>query len=441
MNLPAGVVRFRQRVSGRDPGSPVTDVDEAVGAGAEGAVVAEPAARAGWGWVAGLILAILVTVGAVVFMRSNGLDGLLRPQPASIPELSFERVTFAPGTVTLSVRNTGPEELSVAQVLVDEAYWVFSADSTGPLGRLESTRIRVPYPWIAGEPLSIAVVDSTGTTPERHVEAAAETPVATGRTLAGYVLLGTYVGVIPVFLGLLFLPALARLGRNGLRFLLGVTGGLLVFLAVDALGESLELAAGLASALQGPALVFAGAVGTYAGLAYLSHRQRSRRAASKETGAGISDTTPAASPLALAYLVAVGIGLHNLGEGLAVGSAHARGEIALGTALVVGFALHNLTEGIAIASPTMARLPALRHLFALGLVAGLPTIAGTLFGGLAYSAMAGTIFLAVGVGAIAEVVDELLRYARRTPGAPGALLAGAAGGFVLMYATALMIGA
>ena len=439
MNLPAGVVRFRMRVSGRDAGSPVSDVDEA--SGAEGAVVAEPAARAGWGWVAGLVLAMLVTVGAVVLMRSYGLDGLLRPQPAPIPEITFERVTFAPETVTLSVRNTGPEELSVAQVLVDEAFRVFRADSAGPLGRLESTRIQVPYPWIAGEPLSIAVVDSTGTTHAHEVEAAAETPVAGGRTLAGYVLLGTYVGVIPVFLGLLFLPALARLGRNGLRFLLGVTGGLLVFLAVDALGESLELAGELPSALQGPALVFAGVVGTYAGLAYFSHRQRSRRAESKDAGAGTSGSTPVASPLALAYLVAVGIGLHNLGEGLAVGSAHARGEIALGTALVVGFALHNITEGIAIASPTMARLPALRHLFALGLVAGLPTIAGTLFGGLAYSAIAGTLFLAVGVGAIAEVVDELLRYSLRRAGAPGPLLAGAATGFVLMYATALMIGA
>ena len=441
MNLPAGVVRFRQRVSGRDAGSPVTDVDEAVGAGAEGAVVAEPAARAGWGWVAGLVVAILATVGAVVLMRSYGLDGLLRPQPAPIPEITFERVAFAPGTVTLSVRNTGPEKLSIAQVLVDDAYRVFTADAAGPLDRLESTRIRIPYPWIAGEPLTIAVVDSTGVTHEHQVEAAAETPVADGRSLGGYVLLGTYMGVIPVFLGLLFLPALARLGRNGLRFLLGVTGGLLVFLAVDALAESLELAGEMASVLQGPALVFAGAVGTYAGLAYISHRQRSRRAARKDAGTGAGGSTPVASPLALAYMVAVGIGLHNLGEGLAVGSAHARGEIALGTALVVGFALHNITEGIAIASPTMAGLPRFKHLFALGLVAGLPTIAGALLGGLAYSAIAGTLFLAVGVGAIAEVVDELLRYSLRRAGAPGPLLAGAATGFVFMYATALMIGA
>ncbi|MGH9002825.1 MAG: ZIP family metal transporter, partial [Acidimicrobiia bacterium] len=148
-----------------------------------------------------------------------------------------------------------------------------------------------------------------------------------------------------------------------------------------------------------------------------------------------------ASPLNLAYLIAVGIGLHNFGEGLAIGSAHARGEVALGTALVVGFALHNITEGIGIASPTMFRLPSWRHLLALGAVAGLPTITGTLIGGFAYSDILGALFLAIGVGAIAEVVDELARYARRRADAPGALLGGAAAGFVLMYATALMIGA
>ena len=221
-----------------------------------------------------------------------------------------------------------------------------------------------------------------------------------------------------------------RLGRHGLRFLLGLTGGLLVFLAVDALSESVALAGELAPVLHGPAVVFAGAVGTYALLADVSRRFRHR-----EPG------REAASPPALAFLVAVGIGLHNFGEGLAIGSAHARGDVALGTALVVGFELHNITEGIGIAAPTMQRLPDWRRLLALGAVAGVPTIAGRLLGGLAYSVVLGALFLAVGVGAIAEVVDELTRYARRRAGAPRVLLAAAAVGFTLMYATALMIGA
>lgn len=405
MNLPASVTWLRRR-----------------------AVVAEPAARAGWRWVAGLALAMAVTLGAVLLLGNTGLDGLLRAQPAALPEITFDRVAFATGEVTVSVRNTGAEAVEVSQVIVDDAYRAFTSDSGRRLDRLASARLRIPYPWLAGEPLSISVVDSTGATHTHDVAAAAESPVASRRTVAGYVLLGTYVGVIPVFLGLLFLPALARLGRNGLRFLLGLTGGLLIFLAVDALGESFELAGELAPAFHGPAVVFAGAVGTYAALAYLSRRSR-RRDPGRE----------AASPLALAFLVAVGIGLHNFGEGLAIGSAHARGDVALGTALVVGFALHNITEGIGIAAPTMPRLPDWRRLVALGAVAGLPTIVGTLLGGLGYSVVLGVLFLAVGVGAIAEVVDELARYARRRTGAPGVLLAGAAAGFTLMYATALMI--
>ncbi len=413
------------------------DLHEPVGDGAEAAMVTQPAARAGWGWVAGLVVAIVGTLAALVLMRQAGVERLLRPQPAAIPELAFEQVTLAPDVITISIRNTGPTSLDVSQVMIDEAYRVFTVEPGRNLDRLESARLRIPYPWVAGEPLSIAVVDSTGMTYVHDVEAAAETPTASGRTVIGYVLLGTYMGVLPVFIGLLFLPALARLGRRGLRFLLGFTGGLLMFLAVDALGESLELASELASVFQGPALVFAGAVGTYAGLAYLS-RRRHRGGPRGAVGGGPGEAIP--SPLSLAYLIAVGIGLHNFGEGLAVGSAHARGEIALGTALVVGFALHNTTEGIAIASPTMPCLPRWWHLIGLGLVAGLPTVAGTVLGGLAFSVLLGTLFLAVGVGAIAEVIDELARYARRRTTDPGLLLVGAAMGFALMFATALVVG-
>jgi ZIP family zinc transporter len=427
VNLPAGVLWLRQRVGPRDEVMP--GAGSGRGPGAEMAVVSAPAARAGWGWVAGLAVAVALTTGAVVLMGRAGLEGLFRPSPAPVPEVAFERVVFGPGELTVSVRNTGRAPLEISQVTVDDAYRVFTVEPTSRLERFGRARLHVPYPWVAGEPLDITVVDSTGLTFTQQIEAAAETPVTGGRTVAGYVLLGTYVGVVPVLLGLLFLPALARLGRRGLRFLLGLTGGLLVFLAVDAAGESLELAGTLAPVFHGPALVFAGAVGTYAGLAYLGRRRRA--------GSGRAGVTP----LGLAFLVAVGIGLHNFGEGLAVGSAQARGEIALGTALVVGFALHNLTEGIGIAAPTMQCLPGWRRLLGLGAVAGLPTIAGALVGGLAYSAVLGTLFLAVGIGAIAEVVDELARYARRQADAPGLLLAGAAGGFALMYATALMIGA
>jgi zinc transporter, ZIP family len=437
MNLPASVVWLRQRLGSRDVVGPV-DAPGGVGAGAETALVGEPAARAGWGWVAGLVVAVLATLGALGLMRHAGLEGLLGTRPSPVPQLSFERLVLRPGEVSVTVRNTGREPLQIAQVTVDDAFRVFSADPGRRLTRFGRTRLRIPYPWIAGEPLQVAVVDSTGLTFTHNVEAAAETPAAGGRTVAGYVILGSYVGVIPVFLGLLFLPALARLGRLGLRFLLGLTGGLLLFLAVEALDESMALAGKLPGVYHGTALVFVGAAGTFAALAFFGRRRRARP--EKEDGPSRSEWS-SSTPLGLALLVAIGIGLHNFGEGLAIGSAHARGEIALGTTLVVGFALHNLTEGIGIAAPTMHRLPDWRRLAALGAVAGLPTVAGTLVGGLAYSVLLGTLFLAVGVGAIVEVLDELTRYARRRIDTPGVLLAGAATGFALMYGTALMIGA
>lgn len=403
---------------------------------ADGELETSGAGSARRGWALGL--AVAVTIGAFLLMSRAGLDGLLRPPPAPLPELAFERVAFEPGEVIVSVRNTGREALLISQVTVDGAYWQFRAEPGPRLGRLGTARLHVPYPWMAGEPLEVTIVDSAGTTFTETVPLAAATPASDGRTVAGYVLLGTYVGVVPVFLGLLFLPALARLGRSGVRFLLGVTGGLLLFLAIEAGGESLELAGRLPPVLHGTALVVAGAGGTFAALAFLAGRGRRRRSEAPRGGDAGQGGPP---PLRLAYLVAVGIGLHNFGEGLAVGSAQARGEVALGAVLLVGFALHNLTEGIGIAAPTLGHgRPGLRQLLLLGAVAGLPTIAGALVGGLAYSTVLAVVFLAVGVGAIAEVVAELSRFARRGGGPAGALLGGAAAGFALMYTTALAIG-
>jgi zinc transporter ZupT len=384
-----------------------------------------------WGWAATLVLAVAATLGSLVFMSSHGIDRFLDGPPVAIPKLSIERVTFRPGAISVSVRNTGREPASVRQVIVDDAYREFAASRGRRVGRLASTQLRVRYPWIAGDPLTIRIVDETGATHDHLVAAAALTPVASGRTVVGYIVLGAYVGVIPVFLGLLFLPALARLGRSGRQFLLGLSAGLLAFLAVDALTEALELSGQLASVLHGGAIVFGGAAATYGLLAF---------AARGRSGEGAGGAT-SAQPLVLATLIAVGIGLHNFGEGLAVGSAQARGEVALGATLMIGFALHNLTEGIGIAAPTLGRLPDWRRLAALGAVAGLPTIAGTVIGGLAYSTLLGTLCLAAGLGAIAQVVDQLARFALRQKGSLGAVLAGAGLGFVLMYATALGVAA
>src|SRR5690606_3561238 len=200
-------------------------------------------------------------------------------------------------------------------------------------------------------------------------------------------------GVIPVLLGLLWLPFLRRLDRKWLDFFLALTVGLLIFLGVDALAEAFETAGRVAGAFQGNGLILLGLVGTPLVLAGLgSHRAATR-----------GERTP----LQLATLVAIAIGLHNLGEGLAIGSSYATGEIALGTFLVIGFLIHNTTEGLGIVAPLGAARPTVGRLLVLGAIAGVPTVLGAWIGGFSSSPFWTTLFFAVGAGAIVQVVYEL----------------------------------
>lgn len=380
-------------------------------------------------WITGTLVALLVTAAAFGVMVKIGTGTLLRPPAAPLASITFERVVLRPGTIEVHIRNGGRDPVSVAQVMIDDAYWNFTSEPRGPLGRLKTATLRLDYPWIAGEPVTIRLLDSIGTTFTHAIPVASVTPSPSGRTVLGYVVLGTYAGVVPVLLGLLFLPALQRLGPRGMRFVLGVTAGMLVFLAVDALAESLELSGRLAAPFQGSALIFGGAAASLLALVAVGRRLRST--------AGDDGSPP---PLALAFLIAVGIGLHNFGEGLAIGSAQALGEVALGTFLVVGFAVHNLTEGIGIVAPTVLKPPRPRELIALGAIAGLPTVAGTLIGGFAYSRVLAIGFLSLGVGAILQVVYELARLVRREASmSGGAWLLGIVAGFALMYLTGMMI--
>jgi zinc transporter ZupT len=375
-------------------------------------------------WLAALGPAALIVLALVAFVSLDPI-GRLRSVPP-VEAVAFERVELSPGSIEMKVRNDGPDSVTIAQVLVNDAYWNFTI-SKNTLGRLESATVAIPYPWDEGLPLNIALVTSTGLTIEHEVEAAVETPEADSQTTLIYALLGIYIGLIPVLIGLLWFPALARAPARWLGFFLAFTVGLLVFLLVDTIGEGFELAAGTGGALNGTALFVIGALVAVVALGMLERVLSSRRAA----GLG---------GLALAYLIAVGIGLHNLGEGLAVGAALAAGEFALGTFLVVGFALHNTTEGLAIVAPLGGekKRPSLWHFAALGAVAGIPTVFGALAGGYAFSAAAAAAAFGIAAGAIAQVSWTILRALPEegrlstTYGGAGFVL-----GLVVMYATGL----
>ena len=139
--------------------------------------------------------------------------------------------------------------------------------------------------------------------------------------------------------------------------------------------------------------------------------------------------------------LAIGIGLHNLGEGLAIGGAMVLGEIALSTFLIIGFTLHNTTEGLAIVAPLARERPRIPYLLALGLVAGAPAIAGTWIGGFVSSPLASIVFLSIGAGAVFQVVVIIAKLADQ-PGRgflTGPAVAGIAVGMLVMYLTALLI--
>jgi zinc transporter ZupT len=148
-----------------------------------------------------------------------------------------------------------------------------------------------------------------------------------------------------------------------------------------------------------------------------------------------------AAPGTLALLVAVGIGLHNLGEGLAIGSAYAVGALALGASLVIGFALHNTTEGLAIVAPIAHLRPSLSRLALLGLVAGAPAVLGAWIGAAAFSSSVAAFLFGFGAGAIAQVIVQLMPSLRDDSGRAlhPAAVGGLLGGMGIMFATGLLV--
>lgn len=383
------------------------------------------------GWVLGVVPLIALGVLLVVFVATDPLKSLRGDFPP-VEELTIERAELKtqPREIVLTVRNGGPDPVDVAQVLVDEAYWNYTISPDAHIERLGRATIHLPYPWVEGEAHEVTLLSATGVAFSHEIAVAVETPETTPRTLWTFTLLGIFVGVIPVLLGLTWLPFVRRLPDQWVRFFLALTAGLLVFLAIDALDEAIETADAVPGAFQGIGLIVIGVVGALAALYALDGWMRQRRAGDL-------------SRLYVALLISIGIGLHNLGEGLAIGAAYSLGEVGLTAFLVLGFTLHNVTEGLGIVTPLSRERPSLAQLAGLGAIAGVPTIVGTWSGGLAYSPILAVLFLSIGAGAIVQVVWELgklLRGDGKQLSAPLNAL-GFATGILLLYLTGLAVAA
>jgi ZIP family zinc transporter len=376
---------------------------------------------------------VLLTAVVALFTATGGsVTGLLGEAPPPADEFDIRRVEFHPSEIRIRVTNPQPEDLTIASVTVDDAIMPFDVDGDRTLGRLRSSEIIVQYDWVPEEPISVGVTSSTGIETTKEIAAAIETPEASARSFFGYALIGTLVGIVPIALGLLWLPSLRRAAPEWLAAFMALTAGLLTFLAVEALTEALELQAALPSAIGGAGLVLLGVSFSFLFLSAISSRMGEGEGGASRLGG-----------LALATLVAIGIGLHNLGEGLAIGSSFALGELALGTFFIVGFMIHNVTEGLGIAAPlSEGRRVSWGRLAVLVLIAGAPAILGAWLGGFVTSDLLGVVFFAAAAGAAFEVVVEVGRYvARRAPGGLSSpyVLGGFLAGIIAMYVTGLLV--
>jgi zinc transporter ZupT len=330
----------------------------------------------------------------------------------------------------LTVRNSSPQEVRIAQVVVNEGVRPFSMEPAFSIPRLSTATVIIEYGWVEGEAYGITLFTTNAIAFGTEIPVAVESPRVSAQSLLGFTLIGLYVGVIPVFLGILWFPALRQLDRKWMTFLMALTVGLLIFLGIDTLVEALEQVEQVPSSFQGIGLIGIGAVGIFLLLAAIGQRQ-------EKLGGD-----PAERRLSIAYMIALGIGLHNLGEGLAIGAAYNLGEIALGTFLVVGFIIQNITEGLGIIAPVLRDRPAIRHLAWMGVIGGAPAIIGAWIGGYAPSATLAVLFLAIGTGAIFEVAYEISKMLQRDQAKqaePMMIFNGVLAGMLLLWVTGLLI--
>lgn len=375
-----------------------------------------------------LPIALLAAV-ILVFIRTNGA-GLNVIPAAPVETLQFDRTILKPGQIELKVTNTSPQELTISQIVINDSFWMFTVAPDATIPRLGQATVTLAYPWVAGEMYGLNLLTSNSVAFAHVIDVASATKTTDTASLLSFTLIGLYVGLIPVLLGMLWLPLLRRMSRTWSAFFTALTIGLLIFLGIDAVNEALEQARELGGAFQGVGIIGIGIVGTFMLLHAVSRRQQ------KLSGEG------PARRIGLATMVALGIGLHNFGEGLAIGASFAVGAAALGTFLVVGFIIQNITEGLAIVAPVANDNPSLKRLVLLGVLGGAPAILGAWIGGLSFSLSASVLFLSIGAGAVFVVVYELLRMMQSEPEQkqmPFTLFSGVIAGMLVLWLTGLFI--
>ena len=369
---------------------------------------------------------ILIAALVAVFLIARPFDYLSKGAPPG-ELLMVERVRLDDNGIHATIRASSAQAIVIAQVQVDGAYRSFSMAPDRPIGFLGIATIDIPYPWLPGETHHLSLITSTGATFEHNIEIAVSTLSKGFGDFMGLALIGLFVGIVPIVIGYAFYPALVSFGETGREFAISLTIGLLAFLLLDTISEGLEFAEQSAEGLRADLIVWLSAL--LSALVLLAVGRRDGR-------------PPEGTALAL--FISIGIGVHNLGEGLAIGASFSTGEVALASFLILGFALHNVTEGIAISAPIRKEDISLIALFWFAVIAGGPAIAGTMIGTYSFSPFLTALAFGVGAGAIIQVIIEIggiivRRSNASSPWHSTASILGFITGVSIMYATAFII--
>ena len=368
----------------------------------------------------------------VLMLYIFGPGGDLLDFGVALPEITIEKVDFIDSEIQATVRNTGPISVQIVMADVNDRIQPAAVEPDGFLERYETTLVRIPFEWNEAEPYRIGITIDDGTRFEKEIAYAAFALEFTLDLAIFFAIIGTYVGIIPVMIGLLWLPFIKKISKQKYHFFLALTAGLLLFLAIDSIEESVEVSnENLANSFNGTLLVATVVVLSFLTLYYLGNKIVAK-----------ADSLNFSKPVAIGLMISIGIGLHNFGEGLAIGAAVGIGSIAFSTFLIVGFALHNTTEGIAIAAPMSRGKLMLGKLAIMGMIAGTPAIFGAWIGGFAYSPFTSVIFLAIGAGAIFQVILVLMKWIQKENDgnlSTLSVVSGFAIGMLVMYLTSILV--
>jgi zinc transporter ZupT len=349
----------------------------------------------------------------------------------SLPELTMEKIDFKKSEIWVTVRNTGHFPVQVTMADVNDRIQPAAIEPNKFLERYETALVRIPFEWNEAEPYVIGLTTDDGTRFEKEITAAAPALTPNLELVGFFTIIGTYVGIIPIMIGLLWLPFIKRISKSKFHFFLALTVGLLLFLGIDSVEEASDISsASLGDVFNGVLLVVTTAVLSFLGLYYASEKLT-----------GNAGSLNLSRPIAIGLMIATGIGLHNFGEGLAIGASVGLGS-AFGTFLIIGFALHNTTEGLAIAAPMSREKLVIGKLVFLGILAGSPAIFGAWLGGFAYSPFSSVIFLSIGAGAIFQVIVVILKWIQNEGDknlSSAKVVSGFALGLLLMYLTSILI--